>query len=73
MKFILASLLATLPLVAQTNTNSAPASAPVSDSSETGNPADQAMYSPSTPSDRQPVPYWYFGPSFCRITSASVE
>ena len=42
--------------------------------SSTGpNPQHRAIQSPSTPSMRQPLPYWYFGPSLWRMASASGE
>ena len=36
-------------------------------------PAVQAIYSPRIPSERQPLPYWYFGPSSSSKTFASGE
>ncbi len=42
-------------------------------SSTCPNPLTRASQLPRTPSERQPVPYWYFGPSFSSIAAASVE
>ena len=42
-------------------------------SSTGGRPQTAASHSPMTPSDRQPSPYWYFGPSLRSSSTASGE
>ncbi len=42
-------------------------------SSVSPTPQTSAIQAPSTPSERQPAPYWYLGPSASSSARASAE